>query len=440
MKPFSFLGKLNPLAPVKGWLAKHKWIRRLLWLTPILIVLAVLNPVIGTVDKLFALVGRLLSPMLETGVGRAVLGILVVLLVAAIVYAFFKERVLDAFRRYGLSMQLRGLEARLLGRPADAARAFRAVTRLGRFVDLGKGSASSHGSLLVAARLELARLRLAEGEARRARSELARIPRKHLTKRQKLAVAELEARVAIEIPGGIAANAVRKLREAHEAWPAHPGIAELLAHRLEADGDRESAATVLRDTLRKVSKIQAPRIQKSLARLELRLSEDALLLGELPLAQKHVDRALRLDESEEAMLQKANLLLAREDLDGALRILGDLGTPAAKARAQELLRAQDIPLDAAKLLERMPRRGSLLSLAEYWYEGGDLRRARRSLEIVLRDAESPSPRALALLASIRMEEDAPDDARTALGKALLSLGDGVSDDEDNGSVRDAAGT
>ncbi|MCB9890055.1 MAG: hypothetical protein H6833_00220 [Planctomycetes bacterium] len=418
MSAGNWTGKLSPLRPFKSWLAKHPWIRRLLWLTPILIVLALLGPVLGAVDTIFGLVGKVVSPLFETAVGRVVLAILVSIAAAVVIYVFFKERVLDSLRRYALSVHLRALEARLTMRTAEAQRLLRRVTRIGRFLNLGKGLAASHGALDIAARLELARMYSEGGDPKRARRELAHVPRKELKGRLRLTLAELEARIHAASESGIAETVIRKLREAHEAWPAHPVISMSLATRLEASGDDDAAAHVLRETLRKATKFQSRQVTSALAELELRRSEKAIAIGEYALAQKLVDRALRLEESEAALLQRADLLLARADLDGALRILSDLGTPAAKARARQLLVAEDVPLDPARLLERIPSRTSLMTLAETYYERGELDRARRCLDVLLREMETPSPRALALLASIEMEEGSAEQAREVLGRAL----------------------
>lgn len=418
MKGPGFIDKLSPLGPVKAWLKKHKWVRRLLYVTPVLLVLALIGPVLGAVNKLLGLVMTVVSPLFETSVGRVVLVTLLVVGAIAVVYFFFKDRVLDAFRRYALSLHLRALEARLAGRVAEAERLFRSVLRCGRFFDLQKGLASTHGPLDVAARLELARAALLRGEAKRARRELALVTRKDLSKRQTLCLAELEARIHTMTSTGIAETVIRKLREAHEAWPAHPDIALLLAGRIEQSGDAEAAAGVLRESLRKVTKLRAHEITHALAALELRRSERAILTGDYALAQRLVDRALRLEESEAGLLRKADLLLAKADLDGALRVLADVGTPQAKARARALLLADDVPLDARMLLERIPSRASLLTLAEHFYTRSDLGRARRTLEVLLRGMEAPSPRALALLASIEMEEGHEDLARETLGRAL----------------------
>lgn len=420
MKLGGALGKLNPLRLFGGYFQRHPWQRRLLFLAPILILLALLNPVIGALDKIFALGGKVLAPAFETGVGRAILLVVLLLLSGLLVYGFAKERILDIFRRYALSLQLRGTEALLMGEREKGARDFRKVVRLGRWLDLQKGPAASYGSLAVDARIKLARIHLAENQPRKARAQLARVPHVQLKKRLAKSFAEVNARVFAAHPEHLPESVLQVLGASHKTWPSHPGIAELYADKLIANGEGERAAEVLADTMRRTSKAQAPRVASRLARLNLELAERALHAGHLKDATKLLERSLRLDETEEALLLKVDLHLAKGELDAALSVLNDLETPAAKDRIASLLRHQASPLDPRNLLRLVPRKDSLLALAEWYLERGELRRAARSLEVCLRQG-GKSPRALALLACVKLQEQSPQEASRALRSALTTL-------------------
>ncbi|MAE77537.1 MAG: hypothetical protein CMJ85_11795 [Planctomycetes bacterium] len=416
----SWLGSLNPLRAFSGYFERHPWHRRLLILAPILLLLALLNPVIGSVDKLLALVGKVLEPLINTGVGRGILLVLLLLLICVLVYTFARERVLNVLRRHALSMHLQATEALLRGEHDRARKGFARVLRWGRWIDLSKGPVSAYGSLSIDARLKTARIRLSEDDVRRARAELARIPRAALSKRLAFSYAELNARVFAGHPDHLPDSVLRVLDDSHKAWPQHVGIGELYADVLLQHGDGARAAEVLTETMRRTSKGQAPRVAERLARLHADLARTALHSGDLALAGKNVDRPLRLFESEEARLLKADVHLAKGNADAALAVLSDLATPAAKERLGALLRHEAAPLTPRVLLSRVPRRDSLVVLAEWYLENGEIRRAARALEVCLRSGP-PSPRVLALLALARLSQRAPEAANAALERALTTL-------------------
>ncbi|MEZ5989607.1 MAG: hypothetical protein R3F30_10855 [Planctomycetota bacterium] len=419
MSMFGFLGKANPLRLGGAWLRRHPWLRRLLIALPILLVLALLEPVVGLVEKLLSLLERILGPLLDTAVGRAVLLVLVLLLLAFLVYAFARDRVLDLFRRHALSRHLRACEALLQAHHAEARRGFQAVLRLGRWFDLAKGPAAEHGDLAVDARLKLARMALEDEGPKRAHAILARVPRNRATGSLALSHAELSARVYAVHPGQLQASVLEVLAEAHETWPGHPGVAELYVERLLAQGRGEDAADVLGRTLRKARKSQGDRVRRRLAALELALARAALAAGDLAKARARLKRAGQHDETEELLLLRADLALAEGQVDVALRVLAEVESPLAKERIRRLL--ADGIVDARKLLASVPRLDALVALAEHYLAQGDLRRAGRALRACLREGE-PSPRLFALWASFLAAERRLPEARRAL---MLALGSEV---------------
>ncbi len=421
MKWFGMLRRMSPLRLFGGYFGRHPWQKRLLILAPFLLLLALLNPVLGAVDTLFGLVGRVFGPLLETGLGRAIFVVVLAVLGGVLVFAVAKDRVLDVVRRYALSLLLRGSEAQLVGQRERAVPLLRRVVRLGRWFDLSKGLVAAHGALDADAHLKLARIWLDEGDVRRAASELARVPKAGLKKRLRLSLAELQARVFAAHPDHLADSALGVLEESHKTWPAHEGIASLLSDRLLELGQGERAADVLAETLRRASKERTPRVGARLAKLYRDLAEAALHAGDAKRALKLLTKSLRLEESESGLLLRADIHLALGELDAALSVLSSLATPSAKQRIAQLLRHEATPLSPRQLMRQVPRKDSLVALAEHWIEQGELRRAGRALEVCLREGGA-SPRVLALLASVRFQESEPEEAKRTLRLALESLG------------------
>jgi thioredoxin-like negative regulator of GroEL len=423
MKLPRMLGWLNPLRGLGGWFERHPWLRLLVTLAPFLLLLALLNPVLGALDKLLAVAGRILGPLLETGVGRAILLVGLLLVLASVVYAFFKERVLDVFRRHALAVHMDATEALLRGDVQRARRGLRRVVRFGRWIDLAKGPATEHGSLAIDARIKLARLWLSRGAVRRARATLARVLQAALRGRLAFSFAEINARVFAAHPDHLPDSVIEVLEASHRAWPGHVGIATLLAGKLVELGRDPRAVEVLEETQRRASKMQTGKAARELARLQRRLAEQALLRGDAPAAGKLLDRSLRLEESEASQMLRVDVLLAKGELESALGLLAATPTPAAKERLGRLLRHEAEPVTARQLLRRVPRQDVLLLLAERWLETGDLRRAARALRIALRFGPR-NPRSLALLACIKLREDGASEAGVALKQALSLLPSG----------------
>ena len=415
----AFFGKLNPFRMFTGYFERHPWHRRFLILLPILILVSLAGPLLGIVEKLIDLAGRLLTPMFETGVGRAVLLITLLIVVALVCYIFAKERILGLFRRYALSVHLTAVSDLQLGQKDKAIKAFYRVVRLGRFIDLSAGPAAAYGSLAIDARIKLARILLAEGKHRKARAQLARIPL-HLAKgRLALSLAELNARVFSGHPDHLPESVLQVLEASHKAWPGHLGISELYVEKLLDTGRGMDAARVLEETKSKTGKQSAPKVARKLAEVYLRLAREGLHAGELKKAESFLKKALRLDDCDDALLLRADIHLAKSELDAALGVLAELATPAAKERLARLLRQSKRAVAPRQLLGQVPRRDTLLTLAEYYLECGQVRKAERSLEIALRET-GPSPRLLALMACLKLRNNALGDATKTLRLALAT--------------------
>ena len=415
MNPLNLLGKANPLRIFSAWFKRHPWQKRLLIAIPILLVLALLDPVLGLMEKLLSLIERILTPLLDTGIGRAVLLILLLLVLALLAYAFAKERILDLFRRYALSLHLKGSEALLLEKRPEARRYFQAVLRLGRGFDLSRGPAAGYGDLRIDARIKLARMSLDEGQAKKARAWLARIPISRLDGSLALSHAELEARIYAAHPDHLRQSVGDSLARSHDTWPGHPGICGLYVDHLLAEGEEEKAAEVLAKTLRKARKSHQEQVRHRLSAIQLGLARRSLHDGDLKLASQWLKKSLGHHESEEGLLLRADLHLAHGELEPALRVLAGLDSPIAKTRFRRLLREGTV--DARSLLAAVPRQDALDALAEHYLDGGDLRKAGRALRASLRDGVA-TPRLLALWASLEIRQNRLPEARNALQRAL----------------------
>ncbi|GEM_PF-3319383 len=414
-------GSLAPWRPVSGWFRRHPWIRRLLFLLPLLAVLALLGPVFGALDNFLALLGRILSPLIDTGPGRIVLAVLLLAGILLVVWRFARGRLLEALRSHGLRRLLDGIEKGLLGEGDHGAGDFRKVLRLARWVDLSEGEASAHGDLALTARLGLARLEFDLGRLDRAAASLARIPKNRLQGRQRWAHAELQSAIASASKDALPGARLALLREAHEAWPGHPRIAMRLAGLLQELGKSAEAVSVLEETAKAKKRVGGAGdleiLEDELARLHVRLAREAIASGETKLALDHCRASLRVKASDEARLLQADLQLALGELEEAVRILSDLPLPETMERIAALLEDPDRPVDERDLLLAIPRRDMLFLLARRWLSRGRPEYSMRALEVLRRTGEL-EPRALVLEALIHLREGRLLEAREDLSAAL----------------------
>ena len=416
-----FLGFLNPFQWARDYLKKHPWVRRALVLLPFLILLGFLGPALSAIETLFSLLGKILQPLLETSLGRALLVVLVFSFIALGIWAFAKERFLDLFRNHALAKHLEGIQHLLLGKKKEAKACFKKIVKMGRFFDLSKGPASGFGPLDIDARLKLARIFLEEGDPTRAYKEIERIPKALMTRKQTFSYVELRARLYRAHPGHLSETVRQVIEESHRTWPTNGRILSLLVQELENQGEIATAVGLLEKGLGKIEGEEKGELTKTLSRLFLILSKNALMEGDEKKADQFCRKSLRAMDNPAARLQEIDLKLLKKDPEGALSLIGDLPLPAARKRLQTLLEDPEIPMGPRAVFERVPRFDVLVLLAEFYLNQNELGKAERTLRILEKEQIPPYRlHALKTICHIRTKEFPL--AHEDLKKALLALG------------------
>jgi hypothetical protein len=412
---------LNPFHWARGYFEKHPWIRRGLIVLPFLILLGFLGPALSAVESLFSLLGKILQPLLETGLGRVFLAVFVFFLIGLGIWLFAKERFLDLFRNHALAKQLDGIQLLLLGKKKEARVCFKKVAKMGRFFDLSKGPASAFGPLDIDARLKLTRIYLEDGDPKRAFQEMEHIPKSLMTRKQTFSFAELRARLYRDHPGHLSETVRQVLEESHQSWPKNGRILSLLVQELENQGEILAAVTLLEKGLSKVEGEKKDDLTKALSRMLLLLSKRSLIEGDSKAADQYCRKSLRAMESQAARLQEIDLKLLKKDTEGAISLAFSLPIPAARKRLQALLEDPNIPIGPRAILEKVPRLDVLILLAEHYLNIGELEKAGRTVAL-LEEERIPPFKLYALKTLYHLRKKELPLAQEDLKQALRSLG------------------
>ena len=114
-------------APVKAILPKNPWLRIAIIAIPILLVMALLEPVFGLLEKGVDLLVRLIAPLMETSGGRLLLLNLILLFLMVVAFLLLRSRLRKLFS--GLTLRRHLQTEREQNQTTKKSDEFNATTR-----------------------------------------------------------------------------------------------------------------------------------------------------------------------------------------------------------------------------------------------------------------------------------------------------------------------
>ncbi len=345
------------------------------------VLLGALSPFVGALSGLLNTVLRLVAPVLESRVGRTVLGVGALFLVGLWLYRRFRVKGRALLGAYALDQYLAGMMHLSAGRCRRAARHFERVLRTNRLVDLER-TVEVYPEIAADARIRLALCHREQGDIERAMEHLELVKVKDLAPAMRRDHAEAKALVYSLSRELMDETVDREIDRALEGDPDNRRLWRLKRERAEGVGDLPAAIAAQRALLR-----AAPAHRKSAERSRLALlhARNALRLRRLEQDEEalaEVARARSLDPGLPlASLVAGDIAADRGDARLAVREYGQAPSRAGLDRIRALLAAGRIEGGgtASCVAESFPRAGVFLALAEHYLRKGKPRRARNCL-------------------------------------------------------------
>ncbi len=366
------LGKAGSSLLPKTWKGKL-----LLYGIPVLLLLALLDPVFGLVHKVFDLVERIATPFLETTIGR-ILALLLSMTGGAFLAAWLlRDRVRSMRGHAMLGRHFDATAALLVGDSKRARDRLRAICRRKRI------RPDEYPWIVEDASLKLARLALHEGRAKEALGWIARVSSPELP--DELARSRAQLRIeALRHHGGALPETL--MSEAEEACAAHPTCARLHAELRELRlqrGDLAGAFEAQQRVVANASPAALAAEQETLCRDAIAASRRALADGDVD-AAKRLQRAVAKLPGPTAGVLQGDILAHKGDFRGAVRAYGQTASPDGLDRIAALLQNAPLAMDPRELLACCPMQGMVLLLARELARRGQtddaLRAARHAAE------------------------------------------------------------
>lgn len=415
-KPGEFLARLAG-APFRAVLGRYPWLKWILILVPILILLALFEPVVRIVGKVVDLLVSALAPLLDNPTGRVVLLNLLLLLVVLSGWRLVRRRIGTTLSSAALRRHLEGVADLVHEGPRRARALFRRVAR---------SRATPHAAyswLREDAKLKLARLALEEGDLDAGFGWLARVRDKDLPRELQRSLVQLRAECYLAQGEVLPETVEAALRKAVRHFPDDVRLLSLLRRVVLARGDAEEAVALQERVLERSPPRRRAAARRTLLDDLLRAGERALHEGDATRARRHARRARALDpDGAAATCLLGEVLLANGDVRGAVREWGRTRSPQGLERIAQLLAERPGVLSPREILECCPTEGALLVVAREYVRLGEPRRALRAARRAAR-ALGPSPTASAVLAEVLAACGRAQEAQRIYEETVLRLAD-----------------
>lgn len=416
------MGKLGSLvrrgmsAPFRALLPKNPWLRVLVYALPIVLVLALFQPVLDVLLKFVDLGIRLIEPMLQTTVGRILLLLISFSLGGVVAVWLLKSRVRDVRAEAVLGRHLQAVAA-LVGQDTRGRlrERFRKVARY-------RGPLPARYPHVVQdANLKLARNCLERGLVDEALGWLTRVVEPGLPRELQRSLLQLRV-IAMRQQGEVLPAArAEAVRAAVERFPDDYRLLCELRDLLAETGEAEELVAAQE----KVQKAAPP---ASSARERQRWIRELEALGRAQIAagahdacrkvQKKLDKADR--DGPAGGLLLGDLLRATGDHRGAIKAYGATRSPEGLDRIAELLGEHPGVVDPRELLECCPLHGALLLVARELARRGESGRAERAARLAAKEL-GPTPTVCAVLAEVLQLLGKADQARLLQEQAVQVL-------------------
>lgn len=346
--------------------------KALLYGVPLLILLALLDPVFGIVQKVFSIFGQVLAPALETAIGRIVATLLSLAAILWVLWRMFHQQV-RSFRCHALlGRHFAATAALLAGDEARARNLLMAICRRNR-VKPDEYPWIVQDACLKLARLALDAQRPAESLLWVARCSDPDLPAELDRSRCQLRISALVAH-ADALPE-------TAITEAREACERHPGDSKLwssLRSLLIAKGDLRGAAEAQRRVAEHAPPTSIRAEQDTFCRDAKAAGMESLSEGDVDYAKK-MQRAIQKMPGPEAGLLAGEILAHKGDYRGAARAFGETESPEGLDRIAEMLRQRPGCVEPRELFSCCPLQGTILLLAREFARLGQRDTALRAV-------------------------------------------------------------
>lgn len=382
------------LWPVRALLPKNRWWRLVVLALPFVLLLLFVGPVLDVLVRIAELLVRLVEPLLQTTLGRLLLLVLVLGVLALLSVLLLRARVRELRSHMALGRHLQAVQS-LLG--DDRRRCRELFLKVARY----RGPLpAEYPALLQDANLKLARLCLEAGEIDAALRWTTRVVEPDLPAELQRSLLQLRVR-ALRLQGEVLpATLEQELRAAVDRFGDDYTLQRELRALLAQRGDPLEVA----QQQAKVVKLAPPVAQASERRqwiVDLEAAaKAALAAGDLDSARKLVKPLRHADrDGPGAGLLLGAIAAAEGDLRRAAREWGATRSPEGLDRIAELLSAHPGALEPRELLECCPLQGTLLLVARELARQGDKERAERAARTAA-SALGPTPTVCAVLVEV----------------------------------------
>lgn len=365
--------------PFKALMPKNPWLRLALIAIPILLVLALLEPVLRLFEKAMDVFGRLIVPLLETPGGRLLLLNIVLLAVCVVGFLVLRSRIRQFRSGLTLRRHLEGIEALVGDQPRRARESFRRVAKSRALPP------TEYPHVVEDAKLKLARIALDQGDVNRGLHWITRVKDRNLPKELKRSLAQMRA-VAFHAQGEIDdATLADEVRGALDSFGHDVVLLEMLRDLARNRNDHDEAVALQE----KVHKHALPRAKDAARTRLLHELLDAgrakIAAGDPDAARGFARRAAKLEpESPTPGILAGEVALAKGDVRGAVREWGKTRSSVGLQRIAELLDQEPNAVSARELLESCPVQGAVLLVARQYARAGDHARAERAARAAVR--------------------------------------------------------
>lgn len=394
-----------------------RWVKWAVYLLPVLAVLVLLGPALGVLNQLLKLGVGVLLPLLKTSAGRFLILNLVLVGMVLLIYWKGRGRIQALFAYLALRHFLRGLELLAGGFPRRAARSFRRVLRVARWVNLEQGL-PAYPEIAPAARVRLAMCHLRLGETNKALRWLELAQKDRPPPGVMKLLRELRAVAYFDHPSLARETVEKELEEAHRRDPGNIRLNRAMVRKCRESGEDERVIELLkrihgaaegRDREREAVQLLAHYHERACALIEA---------GDHARARSLLREARGLEQvAEPIQLLLGELEAKRKNPDHAVLAWAKTPGPAARARVAALLDQVDDPRD---VLKRYPHPDLLIDLARRLFERGSHDQARRTLDRA-RDLGADPAEVEQLLGDLEVAASEPMRARSHYLKAITHL-------------------
>lgn len=351
----SFLRKAAAKAG-KAMLPKTWKGKALLYGFPLLLLLALLDPVFGIVHKVFDLLGQILAPALDTAIGRIVATLLSLAAMLWVLWRVFRQQVRSMRCHALLGRHFDATAALLAGDEARARNLLKAICRRRR-VKPEEYPWIVQDACLKLARLALDAHRPAEALLWVARCSDPLLPPELDRSRCQLRIAALAAHV-----DALPETAIAEARQACDRHPEDARLWSALRLLLLAQGNLAGAAEAQSHVVEHAAPAELRAAQETLCHDARSAGMRALETGDLDFAKK-MQRAIHKLPGPDGGLLAGEILVCKGDYRGAVRAFGDTASPEGLDRIAALLRERPGCVEPRELLACCPMQGTVLLVA-----------------------------------------------------------------------------